>query len=112
MISISPHNKELYKLNSSHTFKFNGAEITIPKGFVTDGASIPKAVWSIIGHPFMPRFVEAAVVHDFCVVNQFNGSARDKLFYETLISNGVKKWRAKAMYWAVIGWRRVAHPYD
>lgn len=112
MVSISPHNRKLYKLNHSHTFIFNDARITIPKGFTTDGASIPKAVWSIIGSPFTPRFIEAAIVHDFCCVNQFDGDGRDILFYETLIRNGVKTWRAKAMYWAVVGWRRIAHPHD
>lgn len=44
----------------------NGAkiEIFIPKGFIFDGASIPRFFWRIVGHPFHPKRVIAALVHD------------------------------------------------
>ena len=38
--------------------------ITVPYGFISDGASIPKFVWSIVGSPWTGRYVQAAVVHD------------------------------------------------
>jgi hypothetical protein len=41
----------------------NGLRIIIPKGFVTDGASIPAWLWWLIS-PFGP-LLEAAILHDF-----------------------------------------------
>lgn len=38
--------------------------ITVPVGFRTDLASIPKALWNIL--PPMGRYTDAAVVHDAC----------------------------------------------
>lgn len=42
-----------------------GARIEIPKGFVTDFASIPRPLWSIVGGPADGKYRKAAVVHDF-----------------------------------------------
>jgi len=39
-------------------------EVVVPKGFESDGASIPRFAWSIVGHPFS-GYLPAAVVHDY-----------------------------------------------
>lgn len=39
--------------------------IVVPAGFVTDFASTPRALWSVI--PPTGRYQLAAVVHDFCI---------------------------------------------
>ncbi len=41
----------------------DGLRIVVPKGFVTDGASIPRILWPIIP-PFGP-LLEGAILHDF-----------------------------------------------
>lgn len=33
-------------------------------GFVTDGASIPRTLWALIGNPFSPNVMAPALVHD------------------------------------------------
>lgn len=38
--------------------------IRVPKDFISDGASIPKVGYSIVGHPF-GRYLESAIVHDY-----------------------------------------------
>jgi hypothetical protein len=35
-----------------------------PKGYKTDGASIPPIFWPIIGFPFTGYYVSAAIIHD------------------------------------------------
>jgi len=40
-------------------------KITVPKNYVTDGASIPRILWRLCGSPMdLPR-VYAAIVHDW-----------------------------------------------
>ncbi len=40
-----------------------GLQVVVPKGFVTDGASIPRLLWPLIS-PFGP-LLEGAILHDF-----------------------------------------------
>ena len=39
-------------------------EITVMKSFTTDGASIPRIFWSILGSPFYGVLLYAAIIHD------------------------------------------------
>ncbi len=50
----------------------DGAEvITVPKGFVTDLASVPRIVWSF--YPPDGPWVKAAIIHDFLYETQGTG---------------------------------------
>lgn len=51
-------------LEEDYIFTNGKYKITVKKGFVTDGASIPRIFWSIIGGPFEGPLLFAAVVHD------------------------------------------------
>ena len=46
-----------------------GPFILIPYMFVTDGASIPRYLWSIVGSPWTGNYPQAAVVHDKLFLN-------------------------------------------
>lgn len=37
----------------------------IPKGFITDGASIPRFLWRALEHPFESEYIEVFVMHDY-----------------------------------------------
>lgn len=37
----------------------------IPKGFITDGGSIPRFLWRLFGHPFDSDYIEEYVIHDY-----------------------------------------------
>ena len=43
----------------------DGSKCVVPKGYITDGASIPKIAWSIVGSPYSRPYLYAAIVHDF-----------------------------------------------
>jgi len=82
-----------------------GQAWTIPKGFVSDGASVPHGLWSLF--PPLDHYAPCALVHDqICIWAESQGSKKarkqgDKLFYGLLLDYGIKKWRAKPMYYAV-----------
>lgn len=89
-------------------FLFRGVKVN--KGFITDGASIPKVCWTIIGHPF-GRYLEAAVIHDFLY---FEGTLTrkecDKVFLEAMKELKVFALQRWVMYkgvrmWGWLGWR-------
>ena len=91
-----------------HAFKYipaRGPAITVPPGFVTDFASIPRGFrWWITGHG---KTRKPAVIHDYLYATW--GSHRDKadkIFLEALGEVGVSPWKAKLCYRAVraFGW--------
>lgn len=74
--------------------------ITVPAGFITDLASVPRLFWSIL--PPFGEYAKAAILHDWCYRNSI-GSKRyaDDAFMEAMTVLGVAKWRRTVMYWAV-----------
>ena len=92
---------------------------TIKTGADTDGASIPRALWTFVGSPLSDsRVLRAAIVHDqlYCTVG-INGKLTraqcDALFRRALIAAGVPTYRAWVYYTGVraggwLGWRQYA----
>ena len=66
-----------------------------------DGATIPRAAWSIIGHPLEDRFRWASYWHDrICEASTYREQRRfaDAVFLELLRRAGVERWRRVAMW--------------
>ncbi len=84
--------------------KGSGLTITVPDGFETDLASIPRLLWPIFA-PHDPRYAAAAVVHDYLYRwDGFTKVAADAVFYEAMRVLNVPRWRALIMYFAVRLW--------
>lgn len=61
---------DLYELQKSLKIVYrddNGEikAVRVPKGFLTDGASIPRFLWEEVASPYDPRIITAAIVHDY-----------------------------------------------
>lgn len=81
---------------------FKATSIWVPKSFQYDGASIPSMAWQLIGSPFHPRFMLAAVFHDWLYhTHQFDRDTTDNLFYELLRLSNIGKTKAVLMREAV-----------
>jgi len=79
---------------------------SVEAGFITDLASIPRAVRSII--PQIGRHIQPSIVHDWCYESKTNLTREeaDLLFLDGMKSVGVRWFRRQAMYRAVraFGW--------
>jgi hypothetical protein len=77
-----------------------GRTFTVPAGFVTDYASVPRVplvflLFGDCGHP-------AAVLHDHRYsMHDVTRETADLLFHEALLATDVPTWRAALMYAAV-----------
>ena len=81
--------------------KESGEVYTVAKGYISDGATIPRAFWGIVGHP-MDDYAAAAFLHDmFYSTGIVTKAKADNLFLEAMGVLGVAWWKRKAMYWAV-----------
>lgn len=80
-------------------------EITVPAGFVTDFASVPRIpiVYELAGDTSS----EASVIHDYAYTKHFCLRAQaDAVFYEASAITGVPLWRRFIMWLGVrlFGW--------
>jgi hypothetical protein len=79
-----------------------GVRILVPAGFDWDGATIPRAFWSIVGGPFDPQIVAASLVHDWLYwTHQVSRGLADRIFYELAKEAGCSSFRRRSMYRAV-----------
>ncbi|MCK5602441.1 DUF1353 domain-containing protein [Candidatus Pacearchaeota archaeon] len=114
--------KKVYMWRVDKSFDYHvGSEeseeiIHIPERFITDGASIPRIFWTLIGHP-MEDYVQAAVVHDYLYTSEdqlknmpfvgewkvykYTRRACDYIFYEAMGALDVGKVKRMLMYQAV-----------
>jgi len=74
--------------------------IEIPKGFITDFASVPRAFWMVI--PPDGKYTQAAVLHDFLYFTQTHTRKEaDKIFLEAMAVLNVPWWKRRTMWLAV-----------
>jgi len=85
-------------------------KILIPKGFRTDGYSKPNFTHVVVGHNFADD-IRACILHDYlCKLHGYYEGNRliklsfkevNDLFYEAMLSVGIRKTKAKLMYISV-----------
>ena len=82
-----------------------GFRFTVPAGTSTDGASIPRFLWRLCGHPLQAPRVYAALLHDWLYGNGWQmGISRqeaDEIYYRLLRHFGVSAWAAGIEYYAL-----------
>lgn len=74
---------------------------TIKEGVIYDGSSIPRIVWSLIGHPLWGPLGVCGFLHDDLYRNQYNRKKADKVYVEALDGLGFSKWKQPFVYWAL-----------
>jgi hypothetical protein len=92
------YERSKWELLKSYTSQ-NG-EIKVPKGFITDGASIPLPLQTI----FSPtgRYFGAAIIHDYVLTHICSWPEANKQFKEELIASDILKWRRVVIHAAVV----------
>ncbi len=74
----------------------------IPKGFQTDGASIPRFAWRVIGHPFESEYIEVFVEHDYDYqTGRIPRDVADQKMLDGLKAKGCGFFKRYTIYWAV-----------
>ena len=106
---MNPHDKKLngpitryYSKNrviltKDFSARVGGLIFVVKKGFVTDGASVPRFFWSLGFDRFNPQTMAASTVHDaLCKSNIIPRAAADSVF------NAILKdwhWKYRWLYW-------------
>jgi hypothetical protein len=72
-----------------------------PAGFVSDGASIPQALWSLVGGPLSGRYRRAAILHDWTLRDGMAPGDSHALFRDAMRADGVSEEKAAQFHAAV-----------
>ena len=93
-------NGKNFELLEDFTMYLDEKQITVPKGFDTDFATIPSFLIPVFGLKF--KYSKASVVHDYLYsVGLLDRKECDDIFYESMIKLGINKVKAKTAYFAV-----------
>ena len=78
--------------------------LTVPAGFESDGASVPRLFWRVVFPPSDNKALRAAFLHDWIYRTHPAGwsrAAADNLFRTVLIEDGMPRLSATFAYWGV-----------
>ena len=95
-----------WELKQDYT-SHNG-EVTVPAGFITDGASIPwfaRRMFSPTG-----KYFGAAIVHDYILVKEWDWPKANRHFWAELNALGIRSWRKSTLLASVklyYGWLKL-----
>lgn len=100
---LEPRNKPYYEVMQDFSFiDKDGHKWTTRKGYKTDGASIPRLLWSVIGDPYGGGYIKSAVIHDqACDDRDRTWQETHRVFFDAMIEEGVNPTKAYIMYAAV-----------
>ncbi len=74
----------------------------IKSGYQFDGASIPRFLWRLCGHPFQSPRDAAALLHDWLYSSKwFTRDIADTIYREAQVFMGISKWKAWVEYAAL-----------
>lgn len=92
---------DMRELTVDLTALWRDLQIRVKAGYRTDGASIPRWAWRVIGHPWA-QYLPAAIVHDILYETEFlPRELADQCFRDLMVWLEVPAWRRGAMYRAV-----------
>lgn len=85
----------------------NGKRIRqkIDKGFESDGTTLYKIFWLLLGCSHNPQYLPAALIHDWIIkhpeIVNYNRKSSSQIFKQSLINEGVAGWKVHLMYFGV-----------
>ncbi|MCR9136711.1 MAG: DUF1353 domain-containing protein [Alphaproteobacteria bacterium] len=91
------------KVMSAVSFRSSSGKIwTVPVGAVVNGASIPRALWTFTGSPYVGTYRRASVIHDhYCTVRTEPQRDVHLMFKEGMLADGASWLEANSKYLAV-----------
>lgn len=79
--------------------------------FTSDGCTLWKIFWLILGCPHSPEYLPASLIHDWILEHpetvHYNRKLASRIFKAVLLNEGVSPLKAQIMYLAVDFWQAV-----
>lgn len=83
--------------------------------FTSDGCTLWKIFWLILGCPHSPEYLPASIIHDYILDNphlvHYHRELASQIFKTALLNEGVSPLKAQIMYLAVDIWQAVKNVF-
>ena len=86
------------------SFTDHEREWVADKGRLIDGASIPRALWTAVGAPYVGRYRRPSIIHDIAcedAESEADRRAADRMFYRACRSEGLARVESAILYCGV-----------
>lgn len=104
---ITPYYRYTYKTCNDLDVFIDNDKITVPSGFHTDLASIPRFMWAILS-PRYSAFIAPAIIHDYLysIKTKKGRKYADDVLLSALLENNVSYYTSMKFYYGVrlFGW--------
>lgn len=101
-VIVSYANKKLYLRLDDHKF-------------TSDGCTLWKIFWLILGCPHSPEYLPASLIHDWILEHpetvNYNRKLASRIFKAVLLNEGVSPLKAQLMYIAVDIWQALKNVF-
>ncbi len=102
-VVVSPYGKQRLKLKKAFIYK----DTKVPKGYITNGASVPRLFWWY-QPPFDPAILPAVIIHDYlCDKEEYKKA--DRYFKEILKALNISPLRVKILVGAVRAYHKLRY---
>lgn len=102
-LKITPRPDDKYKLKEEFIYK----DIVVPKNYHTNGADIPRFLWSFFP-PNRSTYLPAVIVHDYlCDKKEYDKA--DEIFKEMLIILELSKFTVSLFYYGVKMYHKIRY---
>lgn len=93
---------KVIKLLESIPIKVKGKNYIVPAGYLSNGLSCPRCLWSLLSPAIDNRTLKSACGHDWLYENHVcTRKEADDWFYDDLIANGFPKIKAYLVWLGV-----------
>lgn len=92
------------ELAETLSFTDHVKEWVAEKGRVINGASIPRALWSVVGAPYVGRYRRPSIIHDvYCddATSYRDRRSADRMFYRACRAEGLTRLSSAILYLGV-----------
>ena len=100
---LKPYSKDRFELVEDYHY----SNVIVSKGYKTNGANVPRILWSIFP-PNSPEYLSAAVVHDY-LCDKSSYKLADETLKEMMSELGVAKWKIYCFYYACRAWHKLRY---
>lgn len=87
--------------------------LRIQESFTSDGCTLWKIFWLILGCPHKPEYLPASIIHDWILEHpetvNYNRKFSSQIFKTVLLKTGVNPVKAQIMYLAVEFWQNLTN---
>ena len=80
-ISVKPYDRYKFEVIEPLAVNLDIIKFIVPKGYTTDGASVPRIFWSLYP-PYKPEWFTACVIHDFLCSQATHAENKSEAYLE------------------------------